>query len=116
MDLGEDLGEVQPRKMVNREGAVKKTVVLRHLPVIAEEHVETKAEIDHIILLERVVEHEVVLVAHPLVGQAIREDREILAVARNTTGIAVDAVLDPAVDADLTILEPQGTIEQKWGW
>ena len=51
------------------------------LPVVAEEVVDAEAEVDLVVLLERVLEDEVVLVPHPLVGLEVRVDAEVEAVA-----------------------------------
>ena len=77
------------------------------LPVVAEQVVDAEAEVDLVVLLERVLDDQVVLVAHPAVGLVVRIDAEVEVVLGHAVGVAGVAVLDPAVDFDGRVIHPQ---------
>src|SRR5262249_43556811 len=72
--LAVELRQIDPGEVVVGEGAIEQAVRLAELPVVAEEEVESKAEIKGVVGLDRVLDDDVgELVALPLVGQAVGE-------------------------------------------
>ena len=115
VDLGVVLGGVVLREVVGLEGPVEDPVGVVELGVVAEEVVEPEAEVDLVVLLEGLLEDQVVLVPHPLVGQVVRVDAEVLAVLGPAVGVAGEAVLDPAVDLDLGVVgHARGASSAAW--
>ena len=106
MHLAIELGHVIAGERARLEGVVEQPLHVVELPVVAEQAVDAEAEVDLVVLFERILHDEVILVAHPRIGEVVRVHAEVLAVplAVHVAGVAV---LDPAVDPDRRILEAQ---------
>ena len=79
MDLAIHLRRSNPANELGLN-ALSKRPCLGELPVVAEEVVDPEAEVDRVVLLQRVLDDEVILVALPAVGQAVGVDAEVRAV------------------------------------
>src|SRR5262245_11635000 len=80
------------------------------LPVVAEQEVGAESEVDGVGLLEGTSQGEVILVSHPLVGQVVGIDAKVRGIGSDAR-IAREAVLDPSVRLERSVLQSQGSLE-----
>ena len=113
MRLAVELRQVVAGEVVGREGAVEQPLHVVELPVVAEHVVDAEAEVDRVGLLEGVLDDEVILVAHPLVGQVVGVDAEVQPVAP-AVGVAGVAVLEPAVDLHRRVAHLEARASGAW--